>query len=208
VFFAKSGQLIDASGNVQEAVAAFTDRAGYEMAKRIQGRKHEVVVFAPRVGAVAARRDIDAELVLPPGPILSIRIEPTELRQAGVLISRLVLEAGGTTSDVDLCGDQRLQLVRTAKLRRTDDGCMFRFGNEKGSGWIAPALLRNLPATGTPRRLRISAAGELGLQAKIYLDLGRGYRSRDMLSVNVSPPAPQHPASEGGSDRQALSGKQ
>ena len=180
--------MFEPSGSLVPPLRRFAELTGYQLEERVDGGRFQVLLFAP--AAAAGRRMVDATLDLPPAAITSIRIQPAGFADANIAFTRLALEWPlGETLDIDLCGDRRLQLVRTRKLQRTRDGaCLFRFGDGDGPGWIAPTALRTLPA-GPPRRLHIEAEGDLGPVVNVYLDVGRGYGSRDMLVVQASPAA-------------------
>ena len=192
VFFSRSGRLLDQSGRLVPEVSQFMDTAGYTLSERLDGGTHQVVVFSPEgptrgVGITSINTTLD----LPSGPILSIRIQPTERRLGRVAFDTLALETGGRVETIDLCSERGLQLVRTSKLQRREDGaCVFRFGDGNGTGWIAPDALRKLDTAGT-RRLHLAMSGDLGFEARLYMDLGKGYRSKDMLVV----PTTRRPAS-------------
>lgn len=82
-------------------------------------------------------------------------------------------------------GDE--QLVRGQRLARVGEtGCEFSLGTGEGSGWFVPSALRALPA-GTGRCLEIAASGELDAEFQVFLDLGRGYGSRDMVRLAAEP---------------------
>jgi len=188
-FFSRNGRLLEPSGTLVAPLRRFSELTGYQLEERVDGGSFQVLVFAP--AAEAGRRAVDAALDLPPVATASIRIQPAGFADANIAFTRLALEwASGETLDIDLCGDRRLQLVRTRKLQRTRDGaCLLRFGNADGPGWMVPTALRTLPA-GPPRRLHIEAEGDLGPVVNIYLDIGRGYGSKDMLVVQAAPAAP------------------
>lgn len=122
---------------------------------------------------------------VPQLPIASVRIQPTGTSEGKVAFSQLVLVQDGQETQIDLCGDRRLQLVRSRKIGRQADGsCMIEFGNQAGGGWIAPSQLRSLEAVNGPRQLQIAAAGELTSAFRVYFDVGKGYSSKDMVQVD------------------------
>lgn len=158
----------DTSGDADSAAAAATPAAG-------TGE------------AVDRKRTVATSFELPAGQILSIRLQPTTSTQGKVAFSKLALVAGDVRTDIDLCADKRLQLVRSTKAQAAGEGCVIEFGNGSGTGWIAPADLRNLPASTEPRRLEVAASGDIEGAFRVYLDVGNGYGSRDMLQAESTP---------------------
>ena len=169
------------------AVPRLVQALGLSLTERVDASPRSALVFELDSFRATAERRVNATFDLPDRPIRSIRIEPTEFIGARVVLLQLALMEGGTVSPIEACEDARIQLVRTVKLERLEDSasCAFRFGSEGNTGWIAPTALRGLEPNGAARRLLISLSGELGMDVRIYLDLGQGYRSQDMLTVPV-----------------------
>jgi hypothetical protein len=148
--------------------------------------------------AQTADRQLATSFDLPAGAIVSIRLQPTSSSPGRVAFSKLALVTGEERTDIDLCADKRLQLVRSRKLGAAGDGsCVIEFGTGSASGWIAPHGLRNLPAIEQPRRLEVAASGDLVKAFQVYLDVGNGYGSRDKLQAESTAAAPATTAAGG-----------
>ena len=150
--------------------------------------KTDNTAAAPAAAATPAASVANRQLVtsfdLPEGSIVSIRLQPTSSSPGRVTFSKLALVTGEERVDIDLCADKRLQLVRSRKLGASGDGsCEIEFGTGTASGWIAPQLLRNLPASPQARKLEVAAHGDLTKAFEVYLDVGNGYGSRDKLQA-------------------------
>lgn len=141
----------------------------------------------PAAPAATEARRVATSFDLPADAIVSIRLQPTAAAPARVAFQEVVLVTGDVRRPVDLCADKRLQLVRSRKVEVAADGsCVIEFGNASGTGWIAPTDLRNLPASDEPRQLAVVANGAIEGPFKVYLDVGNGYGSRDMLQAESS----------------------
>lgn len=144
----------------------------------------------PATEVAPAQVQQSASFDLPPGAIASIRIQPTASSPGRVTFSRLALVDGDAGTEIDLCADRRLQLVRSRKVRASAGGCEIEFGNGAGTGWMVPGQLRNLPASSAPRKLEVQAHGDLTSSFRVYLDVGQGYGSKDMLQADNGAAAP------------------
>jgi hypothetical protein len=137
---------------------------------------------APAVPAAPVIRRQETAFEMPSAAVKSVRIQPTGTNAGEVTFSRLVLVQDGQETQIDLCADRRLQLVRSRKVGKQPDGsCVIEFGNQSGAGWIAPSQLRNLPEAATGRQLQVAAAGELTSAFRVYFDVGSGYGSKNMV---------------------------
>jgi len=147
--------------------------------------KTDNTATAPATPAASvANRQLVTSFDLPEGSIASIRLQPTSSSPGRVTFSKLALVTGDERIDIDLCADKRLQLVRSRKIGSSGDGsCEIEFGTGTASGWIAPQLLRNLPASPQARKLEVAARGDLTKAFEVYLDVGNGYGSRDKLQA-------------------------
>jgi len=144
----------------------------------------------PASATTPVQKQQAASFDLPAGAIASIRIQPTASSPGRVTFSRLALVDGDAGTEIDLCADRRLQLVRSKKVGASAAGCEIEFGNGAGTGWMVPSKLRNLPASTTPRKLEVQANGDLTSAFRVYLDVGQGYGSKDMLQADNGAAAP------------------
>jgi hypothetical protein len=186
-----TSHLFDGEGIPGAALARWTAETGVRPAARLDVSPRTLLLFdLPDVAAERPLRQLAGEVALPDAAIVAVRLQPASGRGVRVRIDRLVLVEGDAGRTLDLCGDARLQLVRGQRLARVGEtGCEFSLGTGEGSGWFVPSALRALPA-GAGRRLRIEASGELDAEFQIFLDLGRGYGSRDMIRLTAEPAAP------------------
>lgn len=175
VVFGRTAEMFNNDRGLALPLAGLAQALGLTLMERVHVWPNSVL-FEYNSFRVNPQRRIEPILDLPDGPIRSIRIKPTEVIGARLVLRQHDLVEAESGTPINVCKDANLQLVRTMKLecREENRSGAFRFGGEENPVWIASSALRELEPIEGDGRLRVFFSDDLGMDVRSYPDMGHG----------------------------------
>jgi hypothetical protein len=125
---------------------------------------------------------------VPDEAVAAIRFDPSDVPGEKISIHHIALvNADGTSVEMDPCAPKGVQKVRIGSVTRTADGCDVVFGTDDNTGWMGLSQFNNLAVSSSERYIEIEMSKTQAVTGPFVLfDTGSGYNFRERVGAAAS----------------------